>query len=805
MSQRKFTKEPKYEIFPYENSPEQNLPETNEPFYGRNDTLQKLKKNILSNLFRVISINGPPAFGKSALAIKLGHELRKYVHTVRYVDTESTRLSWYLCIPRKAFHSSVETNAMINSRVLSDSYYNSGSGDDENLCNWSQKLKRRTLLILDNCDHILRSNHRREFLKIIKKLFQIKQITVVVTSQEKLSFVDKVFHSINVKELSVENSRKMLQSYVTDLSDKEADELAFVVGYCPLALKVVGKLLVQNSIKYFSTLLRNLQERVVDTLSNHITLDEERFRAIMNISYNQMDQQTQKCALLFSLFPGSISHRLEKNILSPIINFSCISDVVRISFIEETFINGKTRHNMHKLIRNYFKSDHYYAHEQKFNTSFINVYSNYLKDIMKKTYAKSEINDEDVYKFFYLETHNIEFFGTAVVYTNKTKELKIKSAVALGMLIQENYLDGLTTSKQIFLEAYHSFKNVSVFAELCSLSAPEVCANILWSIVVSIGSPECTAHSSNLSNILSFLIYFVTPSLTWYDDDHFCSVLLDCTNFQPFAYDNTINRIIYKPSEKPLYDIVANGVTSCGWYWMAELSIFKVLQVIIVFKSFYDNPRGLALPMGIFIVYGIFVRTILVPEVIDHLVRLVHSFSPFVKTELSTNIYSYKHFQLTGSISKCLYLFALFYFFLPNFIPAFYIEVLSALFCVVTSTRIFMKKFNEFHYNIVFPLFFLINVTHSLMMFTVPLYLFRRFGPTSEQQPFQLPGIKKCIILLAKMVILLPFFFIIVAFVMQNILQSMTKFFAINQQMTTDPVSTVLSLFNTEGDNNIQQ
>ena len=288
----------------YEPLPQQNLPEINGPFYGRVNELKKLKDEILSNVARIISINGPPAFGKSTMAIKLGHELREYVSNMRYIDTESTRSSWFLCIS-KQFHRNFDFSTRMHVQVnldMSSGSNNNGLADNDNLCDWSQKLEKKTVLILDNCDHILRSNNRKKFLTIIKNHFYNSFITIILTSQEKLLFLDFGFYSVYIGEFSQEYSRKMLQDCVANLTDQESDELAFAVGHCPLALKVVGKFLSIKGKHYVESLLSDLKERVVDTISESMTVEEEKFRAIMDYSYRQMDEQTQNCAHLLSLF-----------------------------------------------------------------------------------------------------------------------------------------------------------------------------------------------------------------------------------------------------------------------------------------------------------------------------------------------------------------------------------------------------------------------------------------------------------------------------------------------------------------------
>ena len=776
----------------YEPLPQQNLPEINGPFYGRVNELKKLKDEILSNVARIISINGPPAFGKSTMAIKLGHELREYISNVRYIDTESTRSSWFLCISKRFhrnFDFSMRTHVQVNLDMSSGSN-NNGLADNDNLCDWFQKLEKRTVLILDNCDHILRSNNRKKFLTIIKNHFNNPFITIILTSQEKLFLLDYGFVSVNIGEFSQEHSRKMLQDYVADLSDQESDELAFAVGHCPLALKVVGKFLSINGRNYVESLLSDLKERVVDTISESMTVEEEKFRAIMDYSYRQMNEQTQKCAHLLSLFPGSTGYGMEEQILSRLINSSCIRDVVRMSFVEEILINKKPRHSMHKLIRDYFKSVYLaYPQSQQFNTSYIRHYSEYLKNVMKRTYADYQISDEELYTIFYLETHNIEYFGSAVVYTDKDNELKANTAIALGLVIQEKFTNTLT--QEIFLEAYDSYKNVSVFAKLCSITSQKVCANILWSTVSNLGVPACNAPASHFSDVSLFLTNILSPSLTWFDDGTFCSVLFACDNLHSFMYENTINVIVAKSSERPLYDNIQRGITLCG---MHESYIFTGIFILLFLKDFLYHPRETVLsellPFIIVKLLGYLAITFFTAKFIDYFVQAA--------INSSFDVCSYSHFELKVSISKFLLLYFSFTVFLPHFLSSTIIEFCSGLFCVLVSLRTSLISPCTFHF-VISPLFFLVSLIHNLILLFMPLYIFRLFQRFSSSDQQQLFPDRKIYVLL-KVAILLPIFLIILTGALQGL--SLCVLFTIDKLNIADVAHTFLSTVSEEQDIN---
>ena len=245
---------------------QQNIPTINSPYFGRAKELKELKELIISNSIRIININGPPAFGKSRLANQLGHELLHHsdvIPNIQYIDTATFRKSFYLC--------SISTSQKQERNRYSadtESLENSGQGVyDDNFCTWIAWQKKRTVLIFDNCDPILHSNDRKLFVDMLQTFLSmnVQIFNVVVVSQEQLFFIEDGFYSIHLEALSPTDSQAMLMHYAQNLTTAQANELHTVVGGCPLALKVVAKLLCKG--KGLQWLLANLKRNVTLTLS----------------------------------------------------------------------------------------------------------------------------------------------------------------------------------------------------------------------------------------------------------------------------------------------------------------------------------------------------------------------------------------------------------------------------------------------------------------------------------------------------------------------------------------------------------
>ncbi len=96
-----------------------------------------------ANSSRIISITGGPGFGKSFLAIHIGHKLLDERVDVVYVDVNEA----------SSKHALAEKIVTTHQNSLSER--NITLGD---LYEWSKKLSRKTLLILDNCDELFHTN-----------------------------------------------------------------------------------------------------------------------------------------------------------------------------------------------------------------------------------------------------------------------------------------------------------------------------------------------------------------------------------------------------------------------------------------------------------------------------------------------------------------------------------------------------------------------------------------------------------------------------------------------------------------------
>ncbi len=572
----------------YEEHFQQNLPVLNYPFFGRAEDLKKLEEQVVNNSARIVNINGPPAFGKSTLAIKLGELLRaehqNTIKIIKYVDTETTRPSEYLCSETNGKNGWDQYSSRISEKAIiahSDNY--AVNADDRTSCQWSNQLKQRTVFILDNCEHILQGANKEAFYNFINSHLkrQNTKLTIIIVSQEKLFYTNDGFFALHIAELSTFESRAMLKYYLPKLSNKKADKLSVAVGHCPLALKVAAKLLQERGIDNFRILLKDLNDHSVRTLSSKVTIGEEKFRTIMDVAYMHLDKQTKKCSRLLSLFPGTTNSEMAKHILGSVVDLACIDDVVRKSFIEEIFIGEETRYSMHKLIRDFLR-EHHPVHKMSrnrhvFDRKFVAYYSNYLKESFKHLFGSKDdfkLNDKEDYILKSLETHNMLYYQNIAFHELKTdnERLEVLSdlAIAAGFLIQEDLVDP-RVKLTMFSKTYVLYENKSIFTRLCESSSDQICANILWKVFDTLVAQECSQLNSN---------------------EESCESLFSCSNLGPFRYNEMLSLIQNKMINDSegirsikLLKKLEKEIAKCGLNFMVIGFIILFIIFLVIFCS----------------------------------------------------------------------------------------------------------------------------------------------------------------------------------------------------------------------------
>ena len=197
-------------------------------FVGREEDIRNITGylDFTTSDVQVVHIVGPPGFGKSTLAKKVGELfLRKWVN-IHYVDVRQRMVKDVDTLSEKIVLTMVESRR--NRVTLSD------------LEDKVHKTNRETLIILDNCDELFEYAKKEFFvaLKVLTLASYNKNVRFLLTSQK--HDIDINFRLHAIYNLSSEAALQFLGKVAPSLTFDQTMEIAHLTGNVPLALDVVG-------------------------------------------------------------------------------------------------------------------------------------------------------------------------------------------------------------------------------------------------------------------------------------------------------------------------------------------------------------------------------------------------------------------------------------------------------------------------------------------------------------------------------------------------------------------------------------
>ncbi|XP_065826898.1 uncharacterized protein [Oscarella lobularis] len=208
-------------------APAGSLPGEPACFFGRDLELGLVLDSISIN-FHLCCISGPPAVGKSALAIIAAHRARSGLF-----QNDRIKTPWnivYIDV-RQIVTPEEIVRALLNAFDLS--YGNLQSSGKSNTTSLLMKVHALSNLciIIDNADLALDSNHQAQFHELLVSIMDSAQedLTVIVTSCYRLGRQfgsDRKVRNIELSQLAVEPAREMLRYCSPEFSDSDADVLA---------------------------------------------------------------------------------------------------------------------------------------------------------------------------------------------------------------------------------------------------------------------------------------------------------------------------------------------------------------------------------------------------------------------------------------------------------------------------------------------------------------------------------------------------------------------------------------------------
>ena len=363
-------------------------------FTGRQSECQEIVDFVSSEHTRIVTIWGSPGFGKTSVAIAVGHQLQSRRFPVCFLSLRGLQTKAHLTSKLFSLVRQAIPSQRSESQPLSFEYQ---------LMETLGSISDSCVFILDNVDDLLESgfpNVKEDVLQLFEEILtRNKKITLVLTTRESFEFIDLNFQghkSIRIRSLDDTSSRTLVHELVPNATPDDCAQIAQICYYMPLAMRLMCSLVSEDDVQPSQCLIEfneSTTESIVDILDNTDYPANQRLKLLFEKSFHRLSPEQQEAFVSLSVLPGYFTTTLAAAVL----NVKKCKAITMLKLLQrKSFLDSNSQPGtfiMHKLIQSFAKETgdqrmeeivanakcrfhaHYISCFDKLNDDFLNGHS----------------------------------------------------------------------------------------------------------------------------------------------------------------------------------------------------------------------------------------------------------------------------------------------------------------------------------------------------------------------------------------------------------------------------------------------
>ena len=330
--------------------PRSNLPPKVPDFVGREEECDEIVGHLTSESTRLVSVWGSPGFGKTSVAIAVGHylqarELPVYFLSLRGLKSKSDLTSQFLLVFRQA--------GTLESKGL--------SADDE-LCSIFDRLSDRCVIVLDNADDLLeRANVKDNVLNFLERILNhSNKVQFLLTTRESLprSVWELRFQghkSVRIRELDKLSCQTLTEKLLPKAITSDLTIVTEICGQVPLAIALLCSNISEDCApSQYHEFIESSRENILELLDNPDNTSNFRLRLLFGQSFKGLSKQDQEALVSLCILPA----HFDKNLSAAVLGITRTIDAEKVlrrlqrkSLID--YSSQLSKFSMHKLIQSF--------------------------------------------------------------------------------------------------------------------------------------------------------------------------------------------------------------------------------------------------------------------------------------------------------------------------------------------------------------------------------------------------------------------------------------------------------------------
>jgi hypothetical protein len=270
-------------------------------FIGRQQECEEILRVLTSTSAQVVSVSGPPGFGKTSLAIAVGHQLRQLGLPVYFLSLRSVKTAEELI--SDLLNTFAHTSSDLTGRERSK------------LCGLLSAIPSNICIILDNADDLFESSGEtsQHVLELLEKIFShCKNVSFLLTTRISFqSVLGRKFAghtSVGVALLERKSSQMLVQELVPPADESECSRVAKVYGDVPLAIKLLCGQIVdeKKSISQFLDNFSRSSKKLADLLDDPDAPNDQRLKVLFESYFKRLSREEQEGFVCLSVFVSEV-------------------------------------------------------------------------------------------------------------------------------------------------------------------------------------------------------------------------------------------------------------------------------------------------------------------------------------------------------------------------------------------------------------------------------------------------------------------------------------------------------------------
>ena len=270
-------------------------------FIGRQQKVEDISRALTSTSAQVVSVSGPPGFGKTSLAIAVGHQLRQLGLPVYFLSLRSVKTAEELI--SDLLNTFTHAPSDVTGRERSK------------LCGLLRAIPFKICIILDNADVLFESGGEtsQEVLDLLEKIFShCKNVSFLLTTRASLqSVLGRKFAghtSVGVVSLDRKSSQMLVQELVPAADESECCRVAEICGDVPLAIKLLCGQIVdeKKSVSQFLDHFSCSSKTIVSLLDDPDAPNDQRLNVLFESNFKRLSREEQEAFVCLSVFVSEV-------------------------------------------------------------------------------------------------------------------------------------------------------------------------------------------------------------------------------------------------------------------------------------------------------------------------------------------------------------------------------------------------------------------------------------------------------------------------------------------------------------------